>query len=338
MPISHLPEGYGLKKGSEDFPLMVVVAVSYVCNAKCPNCPYTQSAIRQNYKDTPLIAPATFKKIADECGQFSAYLRITGGGEPLLHPQMVELIEYAKKVGARIGLITNGSLLTPATVDRLLAANTDAIEISADAADKETYATVRAGLNFEKLLKNVHYLVKKRNELKSETKIVVSVINQKAVADKLDSTVAFWKAIVDNVQVRKDLTWGIGNPEQSADPTPYISDRVPCPFPFERLNVDSRGKIEFCGYDIAGETDFGNVNDVSIKSIWQGKKYKQWREILLQGKYEDIGICRKCPDWRYRSWNYNYWNVLKNAEKKKAKELQTEEHDVGGAATLLGDE
>jgi radical SAM protein with 4Fe4S-binding SPASM domain len=341
MSIVHLPKKFGIKKGAEEFPFMVVVAVSYVCNAKCPNCPYTQSSIRQSYKDMPFIAPETFKKIADECGPYKAYVRISGGGEPLLHPQMVELIEYAKKVGARVGLITNGSLLVPDTVDKLLTANTDAIEISADAADKETYAKVRAGLNFDKLLRNVRYLVKKRNELKSDTKIIASVINQKLVADKLESVVAFWKKIVDEVQVRKYLTWGIGDPNQSADPTPYMPDlpkRVPCPFPFERLNIDSRGKIEFCGYDIAGETNFGNVNETSIKSIWQGEKFNQWRELLLQGRYEEIDICRKCPDWRYRSWNYNYWNVLKKAEKKKARDLQTEEHDVGGAATLLGDE
>jgi radical SAM protein with 4Fe4S-binding SPASM domain len=339
--IVHLPKESGIKKGAEEFPFMVVVSVTYVCNAKCPNCPYTRSNIRQTYKDRPFITSETFKKIADECGPYQSYIRITGGGEPMLHPQIVELIEYAKKVGARIGLITNGSVLTPDKVDRLLAVNTDAIEISADAADKETYSKVRVGLNFDTLVRNVRYLVKKRNELKSDTRIVASVINQKAVADRLESTVAFWKGIVDEVQVRKYLTWGIGDPEQSADPTPYIPDlpvRVPCPFPFERLNIDSRGKIEFCGYDIAGETNFGNVNEVSIKSVWQGKKFNEWRELLLQGKFEEISICRKCPDWRYRSWNYNYWNVMKKAERKKAEKLHIAEKDVGGAVTLLGDE
>ena len=341
MSITHLPESFRIKEGAEEFPLMVVVAATYVCNARCPHCPYTQSAIRQSYKDAPFIAPALFKKIADECGQYNAYVRISGGGEPLLHTHMLELIEYAKEVGARIGLITNGSLLTPDKADRLLAANTDAIEISADAADKETYSNIRVGLDFDKLVRNVRYLVNRRNELKSTTRVVASIINQKAVEDKLESIVAFWNDIVDNVQVRKYLTWGIGNAEESGDPTPYIPDlpsRVPCPFPFERLNIDSRGKIEFCGYDIAGETDFGNVNEVSIKSIWQGEKFNQWRELLLQGRYEEIDICCKCPDWRYRSWNYNYWNVLKRAEGKRARKLHVEEQDIGGAVTLIGDE
>ena len=286
MNIDHLPDRFAIKEGAEEFPLMVVVAVTYVCNARCPHCPYTQSTIRQSYKDTPFISPELFKKISDECGEYNSYVRISGGGEPLLHPQMIELIEYAKSVGARIGLITNGSLLTPKRVDRLLAVNTDAIEISADAADRDTYAGIRVGLDFDKLIKNVRYLVDKRNGTGSTTKVVASVVNQKAVAGKLESIVAFWKGIVDNVQIRKYLTWGIGDAEESGDPTPYIPDtpvRVPCPFPFERLNVDSRGKIEFCGYDIAGATDFGNVKEVSIKSIWQGKEFNRWRSFCWRG-------------------------------------------------------
>lgn len=318
--IKHLPDVFKIKEGAKEFPLMVVVSVTYVCNAKCPNCPYTQSSIRKSYKDMPFMKSDTFKKIADECGQYHSYIRLTGGGEPLLHPQMLELIEYAKNVGAKIGLITNGSKLESKVADRLLNCGTDVIEISADAADKETYAKVRTGLNFKQLLKNVFYLVNQRNKLNSKTKIIASVINQKAVEGQLEDIVKSWKSVVDEVQVRKYLTWGIGDPDKSADKTPYIPDlpkRVPCPFPFERLNIDSRGKIEFCGYDIAGETNFGNVNEVTIKNVWQGERFNEWRQLLLDGKYEEIPICKKCPDWKYRSWNYNYWNVLDKAKKAR---------------------
>lgn len=319
--INHLPVIFGVKKGAEIFPFMAVVSITYSCNAKCPACPYTQSTIRQSYKDAPFIPVELFKKIADECGEYKSYLRLSGGGEPLLHPQILEMIEYAKAAGAKVGLITNGSLLTSDKADRLLAANTDAIEISADAADSVTYSKIRVGLDFSRLITNVGYLMFQRNRTKSKTKVIASIVNQKAVADKLDDIVAFWGKLVDNVQVRKYLTWSIGNPAESGDATPYLENRVPCPFPFERLNIDTRGDVMFCGYDIVGETSFGNVNSMSIKSIWQGKKFNKWRQLLLDGKYEDIEVCRKCPDWRYRSWNYNYWNVLSGAEKNRAKEI-----------------
>lgn len=336
--LTHLPKHFGIKKGAEKFPLMVVVAASYICNSRCPQCPYTNSAIRQSYADAQLIEPQLFRKIADECSEHNAFLRISGGGEPLLHPQLVDLIEYAKRVGARVGLITNGSVLTPEKADRLLAAGTDVIEISADAADKKTYSRIRVGLDFDRLMRNVLYLVNKRNEFKSDSKVVVSVVNQKAIADNLDSIVAFWKKIVDNVIIRKYLSWGIVNPEDSGDPTPYLPTRVPCPFPFERLNIDTRGTVTFCGYDIRGETNFGNVRRSSIQRIWKGKKFNAWRELLLKGQYEKISLCWKCSDWRYRSWNYNYWYMLEKAERIREERLIGKLKSQGDLVVVLGDE
>jgi radical SAM protein with 4Fe4S-binding SPASM domain len=166
----------------------------------------------------------------------------------------------------------------------------------------------------------VTYLVNRRDSTGSKTKIIVSIVNQLDMLDKLEDAVSFWKKIVDDVQVRKYLTWGIGDPDKSGDKTPYITEtdkRAPCPFPFERLNVDSRGKVEFCGYDIAGETDFGNVNKETIESIWKGDKFCEWREMLLEGRYREIEVCRKCPDWKYRSWKHNYWRILDKAESQR---------------------
>ncbi len=306
---------YGLKKGAEEFPLMVVVSASYVCNARCPVCPFTQSSLRSSFKDTPFIAPETFKKVADQCGEYGAWIRITGGGEPLLHPQMLELIDYANKVGAKVGLITNGSLLDSHTAFNLLTSGIDAIDISADAADPETYSKVRVGLNFHKLLYNVKYLVELRDRKRLKTKIVVSIVDQKSLEGKLDAAIKFWKDIVDNVQVRKYLTWGVGDANQSGNAAPLNQDQAPCPLPFERIVVDSRGKLVLCSYDISGKTDFGNVNQISIKEAWRGEKLAGLRKRILESRLDAEDLCSKCADWKYRSWDYNYWKVLKDANK-----------------------
>src|SRR5678815_821454 len=83
---------------------MVIISIIYPCNMGCPNCPYTDSnsEIRRYYKqhDGDLMPVELWKKIADECGHYGAWMRCTGGGEPMLHPQMVDMIEYAKSKGA----------------------------------------------------------------------------------------------------------------------------------------------------------------------------------------------------------------------------------------------
>lgn len=314
--IEHKEKEYGLRSEAKEFPMMCVLSFVYVCNAKCPNCPYTNSNIRSDYRDRPFMLEDTFKIIADQCGEYGAWIRISGGGEPMLHPKAVELMEYAKKVGAKVGLITNGSLFNEENTERLILAGIDMIEFSVDAADPDTYAKVRSGLEWNVLVKNVKRMVEFRNKFKSHTKIVASGINQIDV--DIESVAKYWEPIVDNFQKRKYLTWGINDPLKSADPTPYLppEEKIPCPFIFERLNIDTRGNVELCGFDIAGKTNLGNIHEKSIKEIWLGEVFEYYRYMHLQRRTDELELCHNCPDLKYRSWKHNYWKLVKNAEEK----------------------
>lgn len=332
----HIQDSYGIRPEAREFPMMCVLSFVYVCNAKCPNCPYTNSEIRTDYQDRPLMNEDTFKIIADQCGEYGAWIRISGGGEPMLHPKAVKLMEYAKKVGAKVGLITNGSRFTEASSRRLLAAQIDMIEFSVDAADPQTYERVRRGLDWKALLKNVKRMVQLRNKLKSKTKIIASGVNQVDV--DIEAVVKFWEPMVDNFQKRKYLTWGINDPSKSADPTPYLppEERIPCPFIFERLNIDSRGKVMVCGFDIAAVTDMGNIHEKSIKEIWHGEGFDDYRQRHLSRRGDEIDLCRNCPDWQYRSWQHNYWKIVKNAEMKRVNKFsELDLQDTEGCITDL---
>lgn len=313
----HRQKVYGIRPKAQEFPMMCVLSFSYVCNAKCLNCPYTNSQIRIEYQDRPFMEETTFKLIADECGQHGAWIRISGGGEPMLHPKAVELMEYAKNVGAKVGLITNGSLFSDESSSRLIKAQVDMIEFSVDASDPGTYSNVRKGLKWGILLDNVTRMVEIRNRLKGSTKIIASAVNQVDV--DIDAVESYWELVVDNFQKRKYLTWGINDPSKSADPTPYLpqTEMIPCPFLFERLNIDSRGKVVVCGFDIAAKTNMGNIHNKSIKEIWHGEEFEYYRKMHLSRRGLEIELCKNCPDWQYRSWRHNYWRIVKNAEKKR---------------------
>jgi MoaA/NifB/PqqE/SkfB family radical SAM enzyme len=317
--IVHTQESYDMREQAKEFPMMIVLSFVYVCNAKCPNCPYNNSDIRSQYEDAMVMPEHIFRRIADECGPYGAYLRLSGGGEPMLHPQAAELMLYAKAKGAKIGLITNGSKFTEQSLTKLIEAGIDVIEFSVDAPDKETYAWVRPGLDWETLNRNVRLACEIREKVGGDTKIIASVINQKGV--DVCAAEEYWSKVVDKVQKRKYLTWGY-NEERSADSTPYLQpeDRVPCPWLFERLNVDSRGDVTLCGEDIAFKEKFANLKERSIKAIWNGPEFGYFRERHLMGKGHEIPICRECPDWQYRSWQYNYWKILRDAEKAKEKQ------------------
>ena len=113
---------YGVRRGAEEFPLMLVLSIIYPCNFGCPNCPYTDanSEIRQFYhqRNGDLFPEPLWNRLAAECGEYGAWMRCTGGGEPMLHPRMVDMIEVAKAKGARVWLNTNGSMFGPTQVLR----------------------------------------------------------------------------------------------------------------------------------------------------------------------------------------------------------------------------
>jgi len=318
--IIHTQKKYGIREQAKEFPMMCVLSFVYACNSKCPNCPYNNSDIRSNYKDALFMPEDIFKTIANQCAQYGSYLRLSGGGEPMLHPKAVELIEYAKSKGAKIGLITNGSVFAKEKLERIIKAGVDMIEFSVDAGDKKTYRKVRKGLNWERLVKNAKMAVEIRNKLKSPTKIICSIINQKGVDVK--KAEKFWEKIVDRVQIRKYLTWGY-NKDNSADATPYLepNKKIPCPWLFERLNIDSRGDVTVCGEDIAFSEKFANVKDQPIKKIWHSPEINYYRSMHLKHKGDQIPLCKNCPDWKYRSWTYNYWHLEKKAEQKRAKAI-----------------
>ena len=316
--VRHLPETFGFKPGAEAFPLMLPLSFSMAtCNARCPICPYVNNpSLSSRYRKVRFMPPALFERIADEAGPHQAILRLSGR-ESTMHPDLVDCVWYAKQKGAGVGLITNGFLLSHPMSAYLLESGIDSIEISVDAADAETYSQIRVGLDFDTVLRNVRQLVALRDKARAPTVIIVSVVDQQLNTSKIESIRAFWSEIVDNVQVRKYLTWGFLNPDQGGERSPYLDDDTPCPFPFERLNIDPLGDISLCGYDIGFDVVLGNVYTQSIASVWHGEKLSQIRELMLERRWAELPLCHTCTDRRYRSWEYNIYKVWEEARENR---------------------
>lgn len=318
--IIHTPRRYGFRPGAEKFPKMLVVSVSHVCNSKCPHCIYTNHPEhRRAYGRSPLISEKLFRKISDEGGPYEAFIRISGAGEPFMHPKLLDLVEYAKGRGNGVGIITNGSLLNEAKIKQLVKTGLDAIEISVDTHDKKVYKRLREGLDYETVMRNISLFRKIRDDYKGKTKILVSIVNQPLENPTLKQSIKYWKRRVDNVIVRKWLRWG--QLPASNVTEPYLRERVPCPFPFERMYIHISGVVRFCVYDVGLYKSYmGNANKESIKAIWRSPKFEKFRAYHLNYQYRKIKMCRECTDWAYRSWNYNYWNVLEKTNVREVKE------------------
>lgn len=336
---------FGLRPGAEEFPLMIVLSIIYPCNFGCPMCPYTDgnSEIRKFYRERngDLFPVKLWNSIADEAGPYGAWMRCTGGGEPMLHPHMVEMIEYAKEKGARIWMNTNGSMFGPlpkfrGNLERLIRAGIDLIEFSMDAGDAKTYAELRpprGGLGsksaeqwWDGQVSNVKAALEMRLKLRATTRVVVSLIRQEAIEGKLDEAVKFWlnEVGVDEVITRKFLSWDDNTQiplGKAMDKHLYAdlkeSKTEPCVWPFERFNVDTLGRVSLCGQDISFRTSelFPNANEMSIKDIWQGEVFTWYRKMHLEGRGAECFPCRGCSAWfaGVRDWQHGWLKVLKTS-------------------------
>lgn len=91
------------------------------------------------------------------------HIELQGEGEPLLHPRFFDMVEAATARGIRVSIITNGSLLSPERIDRLLDAKIGSIHVSIESADPEKFQAIRGG-SFAKVKDGLARLVASRAE------------------------------------------------------------------------------------------------------------------------------------------------------------------------------
>ena len=80
------------------------VEITNVCNLRCDFCPGTR-------REKGFLPPEQFRVLAGRLRPYVTYLYLHVMGEPLLHPQLRELLEAAGEMGFSICLTTNGTLL-----------------------------------------------------------------------------------------------------------------------------------------------------------------------------------------------------------------------------------
>jgi len=81
-----------------------------------------------------------------------------------MHPNLIEMISRVEALGARVEMITNGTLLTGRMSRHLIAAGLDLLWVSLDGATPESYADVRLGASLPKVLANLKQFSQERSK------------------------------------------------------------------------------------------------------------------------------------------------------------------------------
>jgi MoaA/NifB/PqqE/SkfB family radical SAM enzyme len=103
------------------------------------------------------MSKETFSQIMDGLKEFSPPPTIFFGalGEPLAHPDILDMVVQAKSLGSSVELITNGTLLTKDLSKRLIDAGLDVLWTSLDGVTPESYGDLRLGGLLPEVLANL---------------------------------------------------------------------------------------------------------------------------------------------------------------------------------------
>lgn len=293
---------------SPEFPSQIIIDVTEFCNLACIHCPQSEFVKSEAFGGRHLDV-ALHKKLIDEVARdgkgYCKYLRYTGQGETLLHPQFIEMIQYAAKhSGVPINITTNGMLLTEKKAKALLEAGVDVFDISIDAHTPETYAIVRKKGDLNITRPNVLKLIELIKDGHYKTKVVVSFVEQPLNRHESADFERFWKdAGADYVVIRR-LHSCAGSKEKVAVKMKEAvkEERRPCVYLWERLVLGASGYFGFCPVDWKYKTKIADFRNFSIREIWKGEFMEKLREAHLNNDFSKHTFCGQCPDWAAMRW------------------------------------
>ena len=101
--------------GISRYPRTVTLKLTLACNLRCKMCAFNESGQVMNHLSESLSLEE-WKAVVDDVARFRPYICITGG-EPLLYPDLPELLAHIKRRGLTCTVTTNGSMLPKRAAD-----------------------------------------------------------------------------------------------------------------------------------------------------------------------------------------------------------------------------
>ncbi len=280
--------------GSIRYPKYIFLEATNTCNLSCIHCNRPLMKREVNYMDINL-----FKKIMDEVGNKLLTLDLSGWGEPFSHPNVIEMIDYAKHKGVRevIGN-TNITSLNSSIIKKILKSKMDTLIFSIDAASESTYQKIRIGSDYKIIHENIaqYFATKKRLNVKGPV-TVAQIILMKINVDEVNTFKEKWNNIFDVVRINPMASLGQLRDSYKRLGMKYYGDPIThCSYPWTSMFIYWNGIVVFCMNDINGQIPLGDLNEKSVYKIWTSDDFRTLRENLRNKVY--TGFCENCQEWK----------------------------------------
>jgi MoaA/NifB/PqqE/SkfB family radical SAM enzyme len=274
----------------KDYPLHLDIELNTSCNLRCPMCFQATGKVRPEY-----MALERVKALIDDGVKNGlCSIKFNYRGEPLLYPNLPEVIAYAKEKGiTEVMINTNATLLTANYAKELIDSGLDLLSCSIDAVTEKVYNKIRVGGNFYETCKNV-VAIQVLKKLKKSSKPIVRVqmVEQELNTHQVDKFVGFWNEYADEISV-VDYKDTKGEEEDATELPDWYCSQL-----WQRLFVLADWYIIPCCMAIQGKNEkqfvLGSVYNTTIKKAWNSIKMKHLRKAHKGGKSHLIAMCRTC--------------------------------------------
>ncbi len=165
----HIEKIARLRDGLQIVPTHVQLIISDLCNQNCHFCAYRRDGGFSTEQFGEMVDGKLVKnpnrripydkacEILSDCRDMGVKaIQFTGGGEPTVHPQHIDIFKHAQSLELKTGLVTNGLVVR----DPQIIADMDWVRFSLDAGTEESYYMIRESKGFNKVLENIESIVK----------------------------------------------------------------------------------------------------------------------------------------------------------------------------------
>jgi MoaA/NifB/PqqE/SkfB family radical SAM enzyme len=191
------------------------VEITNACNFKCTWCPDDIMNRRRGFMKKEKVFRLLEEIAAKKSWLGPLYpVKLHQMGEPMLHPDLVAIVEKAEALGVGIELNTNCGLITPETIDGLYRAGLTNLILSYQTPDSESFRTRKAPrLVFDAYRDKVRLAVERKAALRARTNLEIDIMNTKyadgyRIVSEDEQALAFledWIAFAREVEAKHGL-------------------------------------------------------------------------------------------------------------------------------------
>ena len=290
-------------------PLFVSVEPAAICQLCCPECPVGRTkGERLKGKGERLMSREVWERVLEQAAPYALTIQFFFQGEPLLHPDLPQMIAEAHAKGLHTIVSTNAQAMTPALAEALIRAGLSRIIVSMDGLTEASYNAYRVGGSLEQCRRALQWLREAKERLRGRTTIELQCL-------RLRTNEHEWTAFRKQYETlgADQLTLKTAQLYHYAEGHPLMPSnaryarykkgkdgrfhRKPlghgCLRVWSGCVVTTAGEVLPCCYDKNHEYVYGNIMHTDLSTLFASQAANIFRRAAI---HEQPTICKEC--WR----------------------------------------